>query len=589
MRLAIIRLAVAGSMAVCAAAQPPAAGMRPGAADLLIRHARVYTVNAAQPWAEAVAVRGTRIVFVGSDRDAASFRGPRTQVIDAGGRLLLPGITDSHVHFMSGALGLERVILNDARDLTEIQDRIRAFARAHPKDAWVLGRGWSYPQFGHEGLPHRRELDAAVSDRPALMTGFDGHTYWANSRALELAGITRETPDPPNGVIVRDAEGEPTGALKEAAGRLVTAIVPQPLRAQRLAALRKAIKEANRLGVTRVHSNGGDFDFLDLYDELGRSGDLTLRFNIAYFLDPPALTPEALGRMEAARMRFPPASDWLSVGAVKLMLDGVIESHTAALLQPYADDPSRRGALFWDPPAYTEAVAELDRRGWQIFTHAIGDRAVRLALDAYRDAAAADRSTVRDPRHRIEHIETIDPADVPRFGQEHVIASFQPLHASPDEDTLRIWLRKIGPAREPHSWPWQSIARAGGRLAFGSDWSVVTLNPWPGLENAVTRETPQGEPAGGWLPEERLTLEQAIHGYTLGAAIGGRREHAEGSIETGKLADMILLDRDLFRIPPHRIGATKVVLTVIGGRVVYSALPARPAAPRKVPAPAARP
>ena len=541
-------------------------------AELVIVHGKVYTANPKHPWAQAVVIRGSRIVFVGSDQEAKKFTSKSARVIDAQNRLVLPGLTDSHIHFMDGSLSLTRVNLEETKNVAEIQSVIKQYVAAHPatneRDAWILGRGWSYPAFP-EALPDKKYLDPIVGDRPAFIEGFDGHTYWANSKALQLAGITRETPDPPNGHIVRDASGEPTGALKESAADLVQGILPQVTREERLAALRLGIAAANHAGLTRVHSCGGDFEYLDLYDELRKNNQLTLRIYMGYFLNPPELTAADLAKIEEARKRFPVSDPWISGGAVKLMLDGVVETHTAAMLTPYADDPQQTGKLFWEPAKYKQAVAELDKRGLQLFTHAIGDGAVRLALDAYQESE--QRNHTRDPRPRIEHIETITAQDIPRFGTLGVIASFQPLHAYPDDDTLKVWLRNAGPQREPRAWAWQSIAKTGGRMAFGSDWPVVTLNPWAGIQNAVTRQTREGEPPGGWVPQQRLTLEQAIQGYTLGAAIGGRKEKDEGSIETGKLADLIVVSQNVFEIDPHKIADTKVLLTIVDGKTVYDA------------------
>jgi predicted amidohydrolase YtcJ len=408
-------------------------------------------------------------------------------------------------------------------------------------------------------------LDDVVPDRPVYLIAFDGHSAWANSRALAMAGIDRSTPDPPNGKIVRDEKGDATGALKEAAGELIDAKIPKPTRADRLDALRKGIHAANKAGLVRVHSAGQDFEYLDLYDELRQRGELTLRFYVAYFLDPPGLTPEINKKIDDARRHY--NDDWISGGVVKTMLDGVVEAHTAAMLAPYTDDPSQSGKLFWDPDKYKSTIADLDARGLQIFTHAIGDKAVRLALDAYQNAAEANHT--RDARPRIEHIETISEQDIGRFGKLGVVASMQPLHSYPDEDTLGIWARNIGPERASRPWVWRSIAQKGGALAFGSDWPVVTLNPWQGVQTAITRQTEQGEPAGGFVPQQRLSVEDTIRAYTLGAAFAGRRETTEGSLEPGKLADLIVLDRDLFKIEPSEIAKTEVLLTVVGGKVVY--------------------
>ncbi len=422
--------------------------------------------------------------------------------------------------------------------------------------------------FGEENLPDKKYLDELFSNRPVFLVGYDGHTSWANSKALALAGVNKDTPNPANGAIVRDPKtGEATGALKESASSLVGKLVPKLTRAEKLTALRAGMHWANENGLTRVHSAGGDFEEFALYDELRHHGDLTLRMYIAYFLNPPELRPKDLATIEDARKKY--TGDWLSGGAVKMMVDGVVESHTAAMLEPYTDDPSTKGKLFWDPDKYTAAVAELDKRGLQLFTHAIGDYAVRTALDAYENAENVNHT--QDRRPRIEHIETVTAADIPRFGKLGVIASMQPLHAYPDEDTLRVWAGNNGPDRASRAWVWNSIAKAGGHLAFGSDWNVVTLNPWEGLQMAVTRQTTEGTPDGGWMPQERVTLAQAVEAYTLGAAYAGRREKTEGSIEPGKLADFIIVSQNIFEIDPHAIAKTKVVKTIVGGRVVYQA------------------
>lgn len=534
-------------------------------ADLIVTNARIYTVNSEHPWAEAMAIQGDKIVAVGDKAQVDAFRGAATRVIDAHGRLVLPGFTDCHIHFMDGSLGLTRVDLNGAGSIAEIQKRVKEYADAHPNEPWIQGMGWTYPTFKPSGLPDKKYLDEVVPDRPVFLVAFDGHSSWANSKALAMAGINRRTRDPKNGKIVRDEKGEATGALKEAAGDLIDAKIPKPTRAQRLDALRMGIREANKVGLVRVHSAGGDFEYLDLYNELRKNNELTLRFYTAYFLNPPGLTPEINKQIDDARRQY--NDDWISGGVIKTMLDGVVEAHTAAMLAPYSDDPSQSGKLFWDPVQYKTAITDLDRRGFQIFTHAIGDKAVRLALDAYQ--SAEDVNHTKDARPRIEHIETISAQDIDRFGKLGVVASMQPLHSYPDEDTLSIWARNIGPERATRPWVWRSIAQKGGVLAFGSDWPVVTLNPWRGVQTAVTRQTEDGEPAGGFVPQQRLSLEDTIRAYTLDAAFAGRREKTEGSLEPGKLADFIVLDRDLFHIEPSEFGKAQVLLTVVGGKVVY--------------------
>jgi hypothetical protein len=537
-------------------------------ADTIVVRGKIYTGNPKQPWAQAVAIRGEKIIAVGDNEQIQKLYYAGTETIDAGGNLVLPGFVDCHIHFLEGSMSLGQANLEGAKNPADLQRILREYAEKHPGDGWILGAGWNYAMFGEENLPHKKYLDELFPNRPAFLVGYDGHTSWANSKALALAGINKDTPNPANGAIVRDPKtGEATGALKESASSLVSKLVPKLTRAEKLAALRGGIHWANENGLTRVHSAGGDFEEFDLYDELRRHGDLTLRMYIAYFLNPPELRPKDLAAIEEARKKY--TGDWLSAGVVKMMIDGVVESHTAAMLEPYTDDPSTKGKLFWEPDNYKAAVAELDKRGLQLFTHAIGDYAVRTALDAYENAENVNDT--RDRRPRIEHIETVTAADIPRFGKLGVIASMQPLHAYPDEDTLRVWAGNNGPDRAARAWVWNSISKAGGHLAFGSDWNVVTLNPWEGLQMAVTRQTTEGKPDGGWLPQERVTLAQAVEAYTLGAAYAGRREKTEGSIEPGKLADLIIVSQNVFEIDPHTIAKTKVVKTIVGGRVVYQA------------------
>lgn len=569
MKTRALRFAVQSLLLLlCGISLANAQGLIVEPADIIVVHGRVYTENPKQPWAQAVAIRNGKIVAVGDDPVVQRMRGMGTKVINAGGKLVLPGFVDCHIHFLEGSLSLGHVNLEGAKDPANIQKRLREYASEHPGDDWILGRGWNYAMFGSETLPHKKYLDEIFPNRPVFLGGYDGHTYWANSKAMALAGITRETPDPPNGAIVRDPQtGEATGALKEAAEELVAKVVPEPTRADKLLALRAGMKWANEHGITRVHSAGGDFEVLDLFNEMRHRGDLNVRMYIAYFLNPPQLRPQDLEAIESARKKFHDA--WIDAGAVKFMLDGVVESHTAAMLDPYTDDPSLKGKLFWEPASYNAAVAELDKRGLQLFTHAIGEYGVRAALDAYENAEA--RNHKRDRRPRIEHIETIAATDIPRFGKLGVTASMQPLHSYPDADTLDVWARNAGSDRASRAWAWKSISDTGGRLAFGSDWPVVTLNPWEGIQTAVTRQTRDGKPEAGFVPGQRLTVAQAIDGYTLGAAFAGRRENSEGSLEVGKLADLIILSQNVLEIAPGKIADTKVLTTIVGGRLVYQA------------------
>ena len=542
-------------------------------ADTIILHARIYTVNPKQPWAEAVAIQGDKILAVGSDQEMLALRGANTTLLDGRHHLILPGFTDCHIHFLDGSLSLLQVDLTQAKTVEDIQQQVKSYAKAHPTSQWILGRGWQYTTFGAAGMPTKVDLDQVVPDRPVYLESFDGHTWWANSKALELAQIKRSTPDPPGGKFVRDpVSGEPTGAVKEdAADAVVRRVISKPSREKVIEALRLGMHEANKAGLVRgispggVSVEGGDFTILDVYDEMRHKGELTVRFYIASRMEPPSVTSAQIEKIKDAQRRY--HDEWLSAGAAKFFLDGVIESRTAAMLEPYTDEPGQSGKLWWDPANYKHAVNQLERNGVQIYSHAVGDKAVRLALDAYEDARK--NHAAADPRPRIEHIETISAQDIPRFGQLGVIASFQPLHAYPDDDLTKVWEPHIGPDRSQRGWVWRSIEKTGGVLAFGSDWPIVTLSPWPGVQNALTRQTVEGDPPGGYLPHERISLEDAIRGYTLNAAFAAHREKEAGSLEAGKLADLIVLDRDLFKVEPDAIGKTEVLLTMVGGKVVY--------------------
>jgi predicted amidohydrolase YtcJ len=537
-------------------------------ADTIVVHARIYTLSPRQRWAEALAIRDGHILSFGNDREIGRFRGSKTKVIDAQGHLVLPGFTDSHLHFLEGAEQMTQVDLSDMRSIKEMQAAVKKYADAHPSEPWILGGGWNYEVFGASALPDKKYLDEVVPDRPVLLDCFDGHSSWANSKALELAGITRTTPDPPMGTFVRDPKtGEATGALKEFAEDKIKEKIPPASREEQVAAIRRGLEAARRAGVTRAYSLEGDFEAFDIYNELRQKGELTMRISIAKVVAFPELRATDIAALEAARAKW--NDDWISAGAVKFFLDGVVEAHSAAMLAPYSDDPSQSGTMFWAPEKYKQAVLELDRRGFQIFTHAIGDRAVRLALDAYAAAHLANHHM--DSRDRVEHVETIAAVDIPRFHSLGVIASMQPLHAEPvAANTLDVWSRNVGPQRAELGFAWHSILAAGGRLAFGSDWPVVTIRPWDGLQTAVTRQNENGYPPGGWIPQEKITLPQAIAAYTIGAAYAGRREATEGSFDVGKVADLIILADDIFKMDPHQLHNAKVALTMVGGKVVYT-------------------
>ena len=557
------------STAVLVLGVAAAGGPADAPADLLLTGGRIWTAEAERPWAEAIAIRDGRILYVGDAAEAARHRGPKTQTVALGGRLVVPGFDDSHIHLMSGALSLERVDLIEDQTLAAVQSRVRAFAAAHPETPWVLGRGWLYGSFPG-GLPTRQQLDAAVADRPAYMECYDGHSGWANSKALALAGITRDTKDPVGGAIVRDpATGEPTGALKEAATALVESKIPLPGAEERYQLLLRSLRLLNSQGITSVQDAGYtpaqlDAD-LSLMERALREGKLTVRMTVSVQMSPGDVDAPVARAVALAQVHRGPL---LRFGAVKGYVDGVIEAHTAAMLEPYSDDPSQgAGKPNWDPAALDAAVTAADRAGLQVYLHAIGDRGVRMALDAHEAALRANARL--DRRGRIEHIETISPADYPRFKTLGVIASMQPLHANPDQNNANVWSRNIGPERASRGFSWRNIEKAGGRLVFGSDWPVVTSDVMRGLYCAVARKTKEGQPAGGWRPELAVSLESALRHYTIDGAYASFEEAEKGSVAPGKRADLVVLSEGLFRLPPEAILKTRVLLTVMDGRVVH--------------------
>jgi hypothetical protein len=534
-------------------------------ADLIVTNAAVYP-GAGAPMAEGVAIVGDKIVRVGTNAEIAATKTAKTRVIDARQATVMAGFNDSHVHFLSGGLSLDRVNLFEAGDLASVQAKIRGFAAAHPDRPWVLGRGWLYGSFPG-GLPTRAQLDAAVEDRPAMMTCYDGHTTWVNSRALALAGITKATPNPKNGVIVRDPKtGEATGALKEDAQDLVHKVLPALSRADKLDALRRAVKEAQRLGVTSVQDAGVEPEEFDLFVELEGRNELGVRVYAALSA-PPGFSEERAKAYDEI-LRKHPDNARLKTGAVKLFADGVIEAHTAAMLEPYANRDTR-GIPNYTVEDLDRIVKMMDARGWQIWVHAIGDAGIRMTLDAFERAAQANPIPARGRRHRIEHIEAVSAADIPRFAKLGVVASMQPFHANPIPNVLEVWAVNIGPERASRAWVWKSIQDAGGRLTFGTDWPVVELDPRPGMHTALTRLTLDAKPEGGFGPAQRLPLQTVVDGWTSGPAWASFEEAGKGRLAPGQLADLVVLSKDIFKEPADKVKDFEVVTTVLGGTIVY--------------------
>jgi len=543
------------------------AGQAETAADLVLLEGRIWTGGSADSFAEALAITGEKIALVGRNEEVKKLVGPATRVIHLNRRLVLPGFNDSHIHFLSGSLGLSRVDLTGARTIPEMLARVSAFARRNPNAAWITGRGWEYTYFPGS-LPTKSFLDGIISDRPVFLSAYDGHSGWANSKALELAGIDRNTKFEGFGEIVRSESGEPTGALKEGAQRLVTRHIPEPTRDEKLAALREGLTLAASLGITSIQNASGSPDELSLYDELYRRGELTIRLSMAFSVGE-RTTDEAVSSFAELKKRYE-GHRQLRASSVKFVLDGVIESHTAAMIERYSDLPPDSttpfGELSQTAEGFQRMVARLDRLGFQILTHAIGDRAVRETLRAYELTSSAERF---GPRHRIEHIETLSPDDVNRFLRLGIIASMQPIHADPG--TIEVWSRAVGPQRLPMAFPWSTLRRSGATLAFGSDWpACISLDPLRGIHNAVNRRTTDGRPSGGWIPAQRVSLYETLRAYTESAAWASFEEKIKGRLAPGMLADLVVLSQDLFRLDPRRIHETQVLLTVFNGRPVYT-------------------
>ena len=533
-------------------------------ADLVFRNGAVYTVDEERSWARAVAVSGGRIVGVGSDADAERWIGPETRVIDLQGKMLLPAFGDSHVHPISAGLEFASCDLNDIVVFDELLAALRGCAQRVEEGEWIRGGGWFLYLFD-DGNPHKSILDEIAPGHPVLLGSADGHSSWASSRALEIAGINAETPDPTNGRIERDpGTGEPTGTLREAASRLVARHMPEYGLQERIEGLRLAVRRANGFGITRWQDAGASRESLQVYRALRDAGELTvravvgLRVNVLEGLD-------NLPRLTSLRQDF--GGERLSTNAVKIVSDGVIEAHTVPLLEPYTDRPGFYGEPFIDPQPMRELVAALDAEGFQVHVHAIGDAAIRMTLDAFEHAREVNGR--RDSRHHIAHAQLIHPDDIPRFAELDVIANFQPLWSQRDGYIIDLTEPLIGMERSRWLYPIGSVVAAGGRIAFGSDWSVSSLNPLDGMQVAVTRRGPTAGPGEAWYPQERIDLATAIAGYTIGVAYLNFREQDTGSIEPGKLADLIVLEGNLFEIQPHEIHDTNVLLTLLEGGSVY--------------------
>jgi hypothetical protein len=547
---------------VCAAGLVATALARTGAADRIFLNGRVWTGDPARPAAEALAVRGTTVLAVGSNAEVRGLSGKGTETVDLRGRFVAPGFIDAHLHLLGGGLSLDELRLDGAETLASLAERVRAWARAHPDAHWVTGEGWSYAAVA-DPAPTRTQLDLVVPDRPAWLVSYDGHTGWANSLALRAAGLTRETQDPPGGTIVRDASGQPTGVLKESAQELVERLLPKPPPYEKERAFARALAQAAAWGLTSVQQAGiTEEDLALLARVLERTPLLQVYAALPIERDP---TSETLARQDTVRRRY--ASGRLRVGAVKGFVDGVVEARTAAMFEPYPGGGT--GLPGWTQPELDRAVAAYDRAGWQVMLHAIGDRGIDMALTAFERAAAANATSGR--RHRVEHVEVPRLADLPRFAAGGIVASTQATFPYPDANHLRVYLPTLGPERAQRALVFRSIDESGAVQAFGSDWPVFKADVLRAVACAVTRTTLDGNPPGGWEPEQRLGVEAALRHFTRDAAWAEHAEAEKGTLSPGRRADFVVLSQDLLAVAPGQIQATRVLLTVLGGQDSFRA------------------
>ena len=533
------------------------------AADLVITNARIWTGDALQPDANAVAVIGDRIVDVGSSREIDRWRGAATTVIDAEGRRVLPGFNDAHVHLIDGGTALDNVNLKDAATPAEFTRRIAERAKTKPGE-WILGGEWDDQRWTPAELPTRHLIDDVTNGTPVFVTRYDGHMALANSTALGRAGVTEITPDPPGGAIVRDANGFPTGVLKDAAMEFVARVIPKMTPDARLAVVKRALRYAASVGVTSLQDMNPSYDDIGVYAELANRNELTARIYAA---------PLELGWYDQAKLGVHRSfgSPWLRIGAVKGYADGSLGSTTAYFFQPYTDAPQTRGLLSDEMQPIDDMRIRLmaaDHAGLQLCMHAIGDAGISATLDLYADVIRANGG--RDRRLRIEHAQHIAPKDFERFAAMNVIASVQPYHAIDDG---RWAERRIGPERIKTTYAFRTLIDKGVRLAFGTDWTVAPLNPMLTLYAATTRATLDGAHPDGWVPEQKISITEAVQAYTSGSAFAEFQDTVKGTIVRGKIADLIILSDDVFSIPAARLKDVQVLTTVAGGKVVHQRRP----------------
>jgi predicted amidohydrolase YtcJ len=546
-------------LAAVLAVAAPFVGAQPAPADLIVTNARIYTADDARPRVEALAVRGGRIAFIGSAREAEALRGTATRVVDAGGETVIPGMVDAHAHFAGLAETLRSVDLTGTRSQAEAVARVVARAKTLPPGTWIQGRGWDQNAWGDTRFPTHDPLSAAVPGHPVYLTRVDGHAAWVNAAAMQRAGLTRAARDPDGGRILRDAAGAPTGVLIDRAQGLVTRVIPEPTRAETRQGLTDAMAVMHRWGLTGMHDAGASRALIELYDEMAGAGALPLRLYVMIGDDSAALAHYfAKGPVAGAH------DGHLWVRAVKLYADGAMGSRGAALLEPYSDDPNNLGLLLSAPAHIRDVAARGLAAGFQVNTHAIGDRGNRVVLDAYEQALAA-RPTANH-RFRVEHAQVLHSDDLPRFAQLGVIPSMQASHQTSD----MYWVgKRLGPTRTLGAYAWRSLLESGVVIPNGSDFPVEAVNPLISFHAAIARQDARDWPAGGWLPEQRMTREEALKSMTLWPAYAGFQEEELGSLSVGKRADFVILDRDIMRVPAELVLGTRVRSTWLGGREVY--------------------
>jgi predicted amidohydrolase YtcJ len=543
----------------------------PKVADLILLNGKIWTVNKSQPEAEAVATWRDRILAVGSSADLRKLAGPNTRIIDLKGRRVVPGFYDSHVHFLGSGMRLSEVALKDAKDEAEFGRRLREFDKKMPRDRWMLGGEWDHDRALNGQLPTAELLDKYVPDRPVFIRRYDGHMGVVNSRVLKMAGITEKTADPSGGVIYRKpGTKEPTGLLRDNAMSLVGHLVPRPSDAEIAEGVQGALAEARRVGVTSMEDMDGSnaatrVKLFRLYQQLAKNGKLTARIDLRW----PLAGWEQLGRLGAESGL---GDDWVKIGGVKGFVDGSLGSSTAKFFEPFLNEPGSTGVFVTPREKLLEYICGADKAGLSVAVHAIGDRANAELLDIF--AEVIKQNGPRDRRFRIEHAQHLRPEDYPRFRELGVIASMQPYHAIDDGR----WAEgRIGPKRCASSYAFRSLLDAGAKLSFGSDWSVAPLSPIPGIDAAVNRRTLDGKHPEGWFPEQRISVAQAIEAYTLTSAYAAFQEKDRGSLEPGKLADLVVLSRDILDEKERdHIAETEVLMTMAAGKAVYEARSRKP-------------